>query len=226
MPKKIEISHRTIVFTVLLLLGLWVLYLIRGIVLQLFVAFLLATILDPLVSLLRKIKIPRAVAILITYILVIGILGGVIALFAPAMVTQTTNFVNALPGYLTNIGIDSSTSGNLVNGILNQFGSVSGEILNFTLSIFSNFLSMVTVLVFTFYMLLLEGGIKGQVKLLFGEERGLKISGTIAAIEEKLGKWARGEMILMLAVGTGVYLGLLAIGIPYALPLAGFVRNI
>lgn len=220
MPRKIEISHKTIIFTVLFLLGLWFLYFVRNIVIQIFVAFLLATILEPFVVLLGKIKIPRAISILITYILVIGIIGGVIALFAPALVTQTTNFANALPLYLTNIGINSSTSGDVVKELLSQIGGVSGQILNFTFSIFSNVISVITVLVFTFYMLLVSNKFKSQIELSLGEEKGKNVSRILSLIEERLGKWSRGEFILMLAVGIGMYLGLLAIGIPYALPLA------
>lgn len=220
MIRKVEISHRTIVFAVLFLLGLWFLYFIRGIVLQLFVAFLLTTILAPAVTLLGKIKIPRGISILITYIFMIGILGGVIALIVPTLVQQTTNFINALPSYLTNIGVDSSISGEIVKSTLGRFGEVSGQILNITFSVFSDVISVITILVFTFYMLLTHNGRKGQINQLFGEEKGQKIGNVLTAVEEKLGKWAGGELILMLAVGTGVYLGLLLIGIPYALPLA------
>jgi len=220
MIRKIEISHRTVVFTVLFLLGLWFLYFIRGIVLQLFVAFLLTTILAPAVALLGKIKIPRGISILITYIFMIGILAGVIALIVPTLVQQTTNFVNALPSYLTNIGVDSSISGEIVKSTLGRFGEVSGQILNITFSVFSDVISVITILVFTFYMLLTHNGRKEQINQLFGEEKGQKIGNVLTAIEEKLGKWAGGELILMLAVGIGVYLGLLLIGIPYALPLA------
>jgi predicted PurR-regulated permease PerM len=79
---------------------------------------------------------------------------------------------------------------------------------------------VVTVLVFAFYMLMTQGGLKGQINSLFGEEKGKEMRELFTTIEEKLGRWARGELVLMLAVGVGMYLGLLAIGIPYALPLA------
>jgi len=220
MLKKIEISHKTVVFTVLFLLGLWFLYFIRGIILELFVAFLLMTILEPLVAKLTKIKTPRVISILITYILVIGVLGGIIALIAPTLVQQTTNFINALPGYLSNIGINSSTSGDAAREALIQLGGVPGEILNFTFSVFSNFLAIVTVLIFAFYMLLTHDGLRSQVELLFGENRGQKISKLVVVIEEKLGKWARGQLLLMLTIGLGTYIGFFLIGIPFALPLA------
>ncbi len=219
MIKKIEISHKTIIFTVVFLLSLWLLYYIRNIIFQLFVAFLLMTMMEPLVKLFGKIKIPRTLAVIITYILVIGILGGTIALIAPAVVQQTTNFINALPNYLSNLGIDS-LSENFATNILGMFGSISEKALNLTVSVFSNVFSVVTVLVFTFYLLLTHNSLQNQIRLSLGEEKGNRIGTLISEIEEKLGKWAGGQLILMLAVGMGIYLGLLLIKIPYALPLA------
>ena len=216
MNRKIDISHRTIIFTVIFLLGLWFLYYIRAIILELFVAFLIMTILSPLVNLFTKIKVSKGLSVFITYVLVIGIIGGVIALIAPALVQQTTNFINAFPGYLTNIGINSSGISNITNGILGQIGGV----LNFTFSIFSNVFSIFTILVFSFYMLIGFSGIRNHIVLLLGEQNGLKVSKLIESVQNKLGQWSRGQLLLMLAVGIGNYIGYLLLKIPFALPLA------
>lgn len=216
MHRKIDISHRTIIFTILVLLGLGVLYFIRGIIMELFIAFLLMTFMDPLVGIFERIKIKRGLAVLITYILVIGVLGGVIALIAPLLVQQTTNFINAFPGYLSNIGINSIQIANVTNGFLSQIGGV----LNFTFSVFSNVISVITILAFTFYMLLGYSGLRGQIVNLLGEEKGENVSRFIKVIEQKLGQWSRAEILLMLAVGLGNYIGYLILKIPYALPLA------
>jgi predicted PurR-regulated permease PerM len=220
MPRKVEVSHKTIIFAVFFLLGLWFLYFIREIILQLFVALLLMTILEPFVALLMRIKIPKALSVLITYILVLFLMGGMVALVAPTLVQQTTNFVYALPSYLANIGISSSISGDLTSGVLTQLGAIPGEVVNFTVSIFSNFVSVVTVLVFAFYMLLTHDKLQEQAGFLFGETRKEQIGRLIGAWENKLGKWARGQLLLMLSIGLGTYLGLVLIGIPFALPLA------
>ncbi len=220
MPRKVEISHKTIIFAVFFLLGLWLLFFVREIILQLFVALLLMTILEPIVVLLTRIKIPRAISVLITYILVLGVLGGLVALIAPTLAQQTTNFVNALPSYLNNIGINSTIGGNLSQGLLSQLGGIPGEILNFTVSVFSNVVAVVTVLVFAFYMLLTHDKLQGQAGFLFGESKQQRIGRLIIAWENKLGKWARGQLLLMFAVGLGTYIGLFLIGIPFALPLA------
>lgn len=220
MPRKIEISHKTVIFTVLFLLGLWFLYFVRDIILQLFVAMLLMTILEPIVNLLTKIRIPRSISVLFSYVLVIGVLGGMIALVAPTLAQQTTNFVNALPAYISNIGMGSSVGRDLTNGLLTQLGGVPGQIVNFTFSVFSNFFSVITVLIFAFYFLLARNRLQDQLGFLVGEEKKQRIGNLIDTLEKTLGKWARGQLILMLAIGVATYIGLLIIGIPFALPLA------
>ncbi|MBI3289763.1 AI-2E family transporter, partial [Candidatus Microgenomates bacterium] len=69
---KIDISHRTIVFTVFFLIGLWFLWQVKQVLLALFIAFLFATALNPIVGRLAKLHIPRWLGIVITYLFIIG----------------------------------------------------------------------------------------------------------------------------------------------------------
>lgn len=220
MLRKIEISHKTIIFTVLFLISLGFLYIVRDIILELFVALLLMTILEPLVANLSKVKIPRAISVLLTYILVFGVIGGVIALIIPTLVEQTTSFVNALPAYVSNTGIRPEWSDQLVSGFLATASNVPGQIFEITFSVFSNFLGIVTVLVFAFYLLLSRDKLDDQLAAFFGEEKRKEFARVIDTLERRLGGWARGELILMFVIGAGVYIGLTIMGIPFALPLS------
>lgn len=220
MWRKIEVSHRTIIFTVLFLLLMGFLYIVRDIILELFVALLLMTILEPMVATLSKVKIPRAISVLLTYILVIGSVGGIVAVIIPTLVDQTTSFINALPGYISNIGITQEWSDQIVKGFLATAGNAPGEIFQFTFSLFNNILAIVTVLVFTFYMLVAREKLEDQLGFFFGEERKRELGKVIDRLEIRLGGWARGQLILMFAIGLGVYIGLRIIGIPFALPLS------
>lgn len=220
MYRKIEISHRTIVFAALFILSLGFVFLIRDIILKLFVALLLMAILEPLVGKLTKIKIPRVASVLMAYLLVIGIFGGAIALIIPPLVEQTTSFINAMPVYIANIGMTREFSDQLVSTFFSIAGSIPGELFKITFSIFSNFLSVVTVLVFSFYMLVSRSKLEDSLGIFFGEEKKKELGEVIDTLEERLGGWARGELTLMFCVGLGIYVGLTIIGIPYALPLA------
>ncbi len=220
MFRKIEISHKTIIFTVALLLGLGFIYIIRDIILELFVALLLMTILEPMVLFFVKIKIPRPISVLLTYLLVVGILGGLVAIITPIVVEQTTSFINSLSSYLTKLGVTQSFSDQIMKNFLNTLGNIPGQIFELTFSVFSNFIRFMTVLVFAFYMLLSRNKLDDQMAAFFGDEKKKNFARTLNILENRLGGWARGQLLLMFTIGLGTYIGLLLIGIPFALPLS------
>ncbi|MFZ5932934.1 MAG: AI-2E family transporter [Patescibacteria group bacterium] len=220
MPRKIEISHRTIIFTVLFLLFLWFIYLIREIILQFFVALLVMTILDPLVTRLSKWKIPRGLSILFSYILVFAIFGIAIAGIVPALVSESTSFANNLPRYLAGLGIGGALSEQITGQLISQLGNLPGQIVRVSISFFSNLLSVFTVLFFAFYLLLARNKLDEQLGFFFGEDNKRSVGRLVDKLETRLGGWARGELALMALVGLSSYVGLTILGIPFALPLA------
>lgn len=220
MPRKIEISHKTIIFTVLFLIFLWFLYNIRDLILELFVALLIMTILNPLVTALSRLKIPRGISVLVTYLIVISIFGVAIAGVVPPLVEQTSSFVTNLPKYLFNLGLDRFVSDQIVGQLLGQLSNIPGEVVKLGFSVLSNILGVVSVLIFAFYLLLVREKLNDQLGFFFGEDKKNEIGRVIDLLEIKLGGWARGELSLMVLVGTLNYIGLFLLGIPFALPLA------
>jgi predicted PurR-regulated permease PerM len=220
MPRKIEISHKTIIFAVLFLISLGFLYFIRDIILELFVALLLMTILEPLVSKLTKIKIPRAFSVLVSYLVFLGIFGGAISLIIPPLVEQTTSFANFLPTYVSNLGINPAVSDQVIKEVLTAVGSIPSQLIKFSVSLFSNILAVFTVLAFAFYLLMFRGKLDEQLSPLFSLEQKEKITRILTTLESRLGGWARGELILMLLVGVLNFIALSLLRVPFALPLA------
>jgi predicted PurR-regulated permease PerM len=220
MLKKVEISHKTVIFTIGFLMLLWLVYSIRDILLALFAALLIMAILNPLVTKLNKIRIPRSIAVFLVYILVFGILGGAIGSIITPLVNETTGFINGLPKYLENIGISGLINTDTLNNSLSQIVALPGQVLKVGASFFSNFLMVIASLVFAFYLLMAREKLSNQLTGLFGEEKSKKISRVIDTLEYRLGGWARGELLLMLSIGLATFVGLLILRIPYALPLA------
>lgn len=220
MPRKIEISHKTIVFTLFLVFGLWFLYFIRDIILQLFVAVFIMTVLDPIVRRLTQFKIPRTIAVFVIYLLIIAVLGLLIAGIIPPLIEQTASFAASLPKYLSAIGVSVYISEQIVGQIISSIGSLPGQILKVGISVFSNVISVLAVFVFSLYLLLSREKLNDQLGFLFGEEKKKEIGRVIDRLEARLGGWARGELTLMVIVGSANYIGLSLLGIPFALPLA------
>lgn len=220
MVRKVEVSHRTIIFSVLFLLLLWFLFFIRDIIFALFAALLLMAILNPMVTKLSRIKIPRAVSILVTYILVFGLFGLAIVSIVPPLVEQTTNFANSLPANLQNLGIFTYFEGNMAKELVTRLGDIPAQIIKAGVALFSNAVSVLAVLVFTFYLLQARDKLDVQLGFFFGEERRKELGKLIDRLEVRLGGWARAQVALMTIVGLITYLGLVLLGIPFALPLA------
>ncbi|MBU0846204.1 AI-2E family transporter, partial [Patescibacteria group bacterium] len=190
------------------------------IILQFFVALLIMTILNPLVVRLSKFKIPRAVSILVVYILMLGVIGVAFAGIIPPLADQTTTFVNNLPEYIENLAVPNIVIEPVINQLFSALGELPTQAAKATISIFSNLVNVLLVLIFAFYLLLSRSKQDEQLEVLFGKERSKKIVNIIDTLEIKLGGWARGQLTLMFLVGFITYIGLRLLGIPYALPLA------
>jgi len=218
--EKIEISYRTIIFTVLFLVALWFLYYIKDIILQLFVALVLMSILNPTVESLTKHKIPRALSILLVYLVMLSILGVTIAALVPTLINQTTKFVGSIPKYLDNLGIFGTYTEQVIGQAIAQVGAFPSQLAKVIVSLFSNVFSVVAVLIFSFYLLLSREKLEHQYEYLFGKERSVEIHRILIRMEGKLGNWARGQLALMFLVWSSTYIGLFLLGIPFALPLS------
>lgn len=219
MNRKIEISHRTIIFTVLFLLGLWGLYQIRQIILALFVSIILMSALNPAVDRLERWRVPRWLAILLLYILIFGSLGLIIAAVIPSLVDQTAAFINRLPSYIRlfgTFGLDP----NLIATQISQLGSIPANILKITVTFFSNLVALFALAVITFYLLLERKNLDRYLLALFGEGGEKQAENFVNKVEKRLGGWVRGEVFLMTVIGAMTYFGLRLLGIDFALPLA------
>lgn len=216
MPRKIDISHKTVIFITLFILGLWVIFLIRDLLIILFVAVILMSALEPLVNFFTKLKLPRALGIAITYIIIIGIVAAILATIVPTLIEQSSRLIVSLPpvlGEVFNItNIDKSV-------FQSELSSLSKNIFSITISIFDNFLTIILLLVVTFYLLLERKNLENRIPSLFvgNEDRARKL---ITHIQEKLGSWLRGQLLLSVIIGFLSYIGLLILNIPYALPLS------
>lgn len=216
MIQKIDISHKSVIFIVILILSLWLIYLIRDLLIILFVAVILMSALSPLVKFFIKLKLPKALGIAITYIVIIGLLLAAIAAILQPLIEESTRLIGTLPsvaGQLFNIAnIDKSV-------FQSELTYLSKNIFSVTLAVFDNLLAIIFLLVITFYLLLERESLETRIASLFiGKEERIKKS--IVAIEEKLGSWLRGQLFLSVIVGLLSYIGLFILNIPYALPLS------
>src|SRR5262245_9971481 len=88
--QKIEIARRTIVFTIFFILGLYLLWMVRELLYSLFIAFIIMSVIKPLVIWLAKYKIPRAFSTLIIFIILFTLIGFGLSAVIPSFLTDMT----------------------------------------------------------------------------------------------------------------------------------------
>lgn len=220
MPRKIEISHRTILFTVVLLIVMGVLFVIRDILLMIFVAFLISVIANPLVSKLSKRKIPRPLSTLILYIISIALIALTIAGITSPVIEQTSLLVAPVPDYLKQFGAVNDISHAVINELFTTIGRIPSQFARVAGAALSNIANVLFVLVLAFYMIVSRTSIEKGLKMYLGEKREKEIMRIIGILEKKLGGWVQAQVVLMLLVGLLTYTGLTILGIPHATALA------
>lgn len=90
---------------------------------------------------------------------------------------------------------------------------IAGSMVNF-------FVSMIVVLVLAFFMQIEKEGILRWVRSFFPTNYRNYLDNKFEAMHTKIGQWARGELLLMLAIFSLTLIALLILRMPYALTLA------
>jgi len=223
----VEISLKSIVYTLALIVLALVAWKIKGVLIALFIAFILMSGFAPLVEFLTKNGVNKALSVALTYLLAISFLGMLFFFALPPLIQQTQEFVIKMPTYADQInltfnssqipGLSSSTLAEIVS---NRLDSALSNLLQLALNVFNIFITFITISVFTFYLLLEREKIKKNVYLLVPHLPRKDVENLAYKIEEKTGAWVRGQIVLMIIIGVFTYIGLTILGIEFALPLA------
>ena len=212
----VDISHRTIIFTLFLLLAIVFFRHIAGVVTSLFIAFLISVAINPSINRLSKRNIPRPISAFIILFLVFLLLALLAASIISPLISETQNFIEQLPGLIDRLGVYNIDLSNFSDKLY----SAPGSVLKIALSTFSGLIFFFTTIVISFYILADRPSLKKYLITLLGGEKGEKYNQIAEELEVRLGAWVRGELFLMFIVGLSTYIGLTLIGLPYAIPLA------
>ncbi len=221
------------VLATVLLIGLGILlFQVKNILLAVFMAFIIVAALTPIVNFLRKRKVPKILAVILVYFFIIAFIVLLVVPFLPIFLNQIQEFVKEIPLYLKDAGtifgfqIDKAQIATLVTPIANY---LSENAVRLSSTIFGGVFTVVTTFILSFYLLIYHDRFEESLPDLFPIQYKPKVKVTLRQVEEKVGAWLSGQMVLSLAIGTITWVILTVLGIPFALPLAilaGFLEII
>jgi len=217
--RKIEISSKTIIFTIVLILLLNFLWLIRDLIFSLFIAFIIMSALRPFVAFLTKYKFPKILSVFLVFTAFIASFVFLLTVVVPPLIIESLLLFANLPAILDNSIFDIKAVN--IESFSQYIPDITDNAFKFANTIFSNIFFVVSTLFFSFYLLLDDDVIKTTLLKFFDSERSKQISEVFEKAHRRMNAWFWGQATLMLVVGVMTFIGLSLIGMGrYAIPLA------
>jgi predicted PurR-regulated permease PerM len=230
-----------------LLVGI-VLYELRGVLSPIFFAFLIAYMLDPVVDKFEARGIPRSVGIAVMLTLVLGVCGLLIFLALPGVVRDLRLFIDELPGtiesmiaraspWIAEMGIElpSTIDEVLANlrldtRVLAQkavapAGAALKWIVGGTASLMGTIVGLLMIPVFAAYLLHDFDRITAKVRELAPIRWRAQVVEVAREVDEVLGAFIRGQLIVMLILAVLYSLGYWLVGVRLAI-LIGVIAGL
>jgi predicted PurR-regulated permease PerM len=221
---ELEQSTQIILKVIFAFLALAFLWATREIIIILLLALVLASAMEPMVDYFNERRVPRAVSVLTTYILVLGLAALVIYLLIPPVLAQFKILQANWPTYVTKIQgmfggtvLQNFNIGDVFKAFLSGGDS---SVFTKTFGIFNGFFSFVTVLVISFYLVAEEKGMKKFISTLLPQRHHEFTTQLVEKIQRKMGLWMLGQIILSFFIFALTFAGLSILGVKYALFLA------
>jgi predicted PurR-regulated permease PerM len=224
----------------LVLVGLFLLWFLRELVLVVLTSIVIASFMESSVHYFKKIGIGRVPGIVIVYIISIVTLTGMFYLFAPLLITEIYNFSTLISDYIPNVSFLNYFQNEAFSGAKDIVGSLSGNlsitslfsvskafIMNLsggfiqTLSVaFGSIFNVLLIVVISFYLSAQEKGIDNFLRIILPPKYENYVVDLWQRSSLKIGLWVKGQLVLGLIDAVLIYLVLSLIGVEYALLFA------
>ena len=225
--KLLDISWGTIFKIFVAVISFYLLYQIRDILVWFVFALIISVLFNPAVNFLRKLKIPRSLAVLFVYTAFFGILTLIIYFTVPLFVSEIKQFSQILPQYFERIspplkGLkieafqDIETFVNALGEILNK---IITNIANILFVIFGGIFATIFILTLAIYISLNEKGIERSILIFFPKKYETNILSIWERCQKKVSGWFLTRILACLFVGVVSFVVFLVFNTPYPFSL-------
>lgn len=215
------LGQNQFIVAIIFVLALLLLYVLKETLIVIFISYIIVAAQLPLVGYLRKRGVPNPLAVVFVFSTMIILFGVLIAPLVPFFAAQITQLFKGFPIYInkaaTGIGIPLEVRD--VSQIISP-RELGQNAFNIVGGVFGIFVTTIAAIAISFYLLLDYDRIKRHIANLFPKANHLEIIRLIDQVNEKLGAWLQGQIILCLVIGSLTWIFLTIISMPFALPLA------
>ena len=227
---NLRLTNRAIFLVLGALALIWILFNATHIVVVLFIAVLLATAVSLAANRLARYRVPRALAILLTYLLVLGVLAGVVGLLVPLIANEVQLLRENLPEYqvradalLARLPQNDGQAlrvDDIIGGLSGRLQEGAVELGRGVAEVGSTLVTLLLIFVFAFFMAVDERFATRVVRRFFPPQTRDRAATIMGQMGNGLGHWVRAQLLLAAFFGIAFGIGLAILRVPYALTLA------
>lgn len=203
-----------------------VLFFAVDVLVALFLAVVVSSALDPIVTWLEKKKIPRILGTLAIYIVAVFILAFIIYAIVPIALSEFSSLLNSLNEKISRPDLAFINISQFVDAINEGLGRVtnvlisgSQSFLDITAKFFGGIALTASVFVLSFYLTVGKDGVERFLLTILPPTYEARAIELYAKVRRKIGRWLRGQLLLSLVIGVTVFFGLWLLGVKYSLIL-------
>ncbi len=235
----IHISAASVLKTLLILVGAYVLYVLHDLALIVLAAIVIASATEPATAWFMRWKFPRTAAVVSVYLLVAAALSGIIYFLLPSLLSEVAAFLGQIPQYISALdfkplierfgapessmtvqNLSETLSANDLVSAARSLLAIPGSAFRIISTVFGGVFSFVLVLVLSFYLSVQEDGIPDFLRLITPHKHQAYVLDLWKRSQRKIGQWMQGQLLLMIIVGLLVFLGLTILDVKHALLFA------
>jgi len=224
----LDISWDTIFKIFVAIFIFYFIYLTKEVALWFFFALAISVLLAPAINFLKKLWVPKILAVLFVYLSIFGILGILIYLTAPIFIAELKQLSHNLPDYfvqvspaLQQLGVDSAQSFDSFTQFLVQRLSESSKgVLGGVMAFFGGLYSTVFILIIAFFLSLEDNPFQKFLTLITPKKYEENIVSYFERAQNKISGWFGARVLVCLFVGVASFVVFYIFGIKYAFILA------
>jgi predicted PurR-regulated permease PerM len=224
--------------TALAVVILWAAYLVRNVLLLIYISGLLAIGFSPTVRLIERQTVlpigtkrfPRWLAILVLYVMIIGSLVGIGFLIVPPLVRQARQLYTEVPQLLDR-GLQFLIEKGVLDPEITLREAVEkapvpsgtdavGTVVGAVVGVLGGVVGFLTILILTFYFLVEAESLRQSMLRLFPADRRAAVAAASRDITVKVSAWLGGQLLLGGIIGVTTAIALWLMGIPFFYVLA------
>jgi len=224
----IDVTWRSLFKVVAVVILFYLLYLIRNVIVWLFLGWIIATLLNPLIDIIEKKGTPRTVSAAIVYTAILLFMGLIIYIVVPPLVSEVTilssSFVDyfaQIPSFLSKIGIDSFSSlSSLSSEIQDSLLKVSTNILNVFASLFGSVFAGITIFVLALFISIEDRDIIKGIRLISPKKFEEEVLKKWDRARSHVASWFGSRVLCSFCVALMTFIVCVLLKIKFALSLA------